>query len=223
MSDMKKSFFARYLDPGSILEEMLFGLIMVLTFTLGAGLTVTGGPGAVRTLLVAAIGCNIAWGIIDGAMYVMSNLLDRGRRNRMLLSLQSVGNEAAAMTAIGRELDARLAGITTEEERTVLYRGIYAIASRTQPNRPRITREDIMGAVASGSLVTFTALPAAVPFIFMDNPFLAVRLFNLILIGMLFFCGFFWAQFTGVNRWYAGFVMMLVGLGLVGIAMLLGG
>ena len=40
---------------------------------------------------------------------------------------------------------------------------------------------------------------------------------------MLFFCGFFWARFTGVNRWYTGFVMMLVGLGLVGIAMLLGG
>ena len=53
-------------------------------------------------------------------MYVMSNLLDRGRRNRMLLSLKSVGSEVAAMTAIGREPDARLAGTTTEDERTVL-------------------------------------------------------------------------------------------------------
>jgi len=91
MNDVKIGFFARHLDPGSIFEEMLFGLVMVLTFTLGASVTVTEGPEAIRTLMIAAIGCNIAWGIIDGAMYAMSNLLDRARRNRMLLSLKNAG------------------------------------------------------------------------------------------------------------------------------------
>ena len=50
-----KGFFAKHLDPGGIFGEILFGLIMVLTFTLGAGLSVEDGPGAVRTLLIAAI------------------------------------------------------------------------------------------------------------------------------------------------------------------------
>jgi hypothetical protein len=63
------SFLARYLDPSEILGEFLFGAIMVLTFTLGAA--VAGGHE--RGLLVAAIGCNVAWGVIDGVLLVMSN------------------------------------------------------------------------------------------------------------------------------------------------------
>jgi len=61
-----------------------------------------------------------------------------------------------------------------------------------------------MGAVASGSLVILTAFPSAVPFMFMKDHFLAIRMSNVILVGMLFFCGFFWARYTPVNRWCAG-------------------
>ena len=69
----------RYLDPGERLGEVVFGLIMVLTFTLTAGLTIGDSPDASRELLIAAIGCNIAWGIIDGGMYIMGAMLDRAR------------------------------------------------------------------------------------------------------------------------------------------------
>jgi len=40
-----RSFIGRYLDPDDILGEVLFGLIMTLGFTLGAGLIVKGGKG----------------------------------------------------------------------------------------------------------------------------------------------------------------------------------
>ena len=38
------SLVPRFLDPASRLGEILFGLIMVLTVTLTAGLTVADGP-----------------------------------------------------------------------------------------------------------------------------------------------------------------------------------
>ena len=47
-----KRFVPRYLDPASRLGEILFGLIMVLTVTLTAGLTVDEGRAGVRQLLV---------------------------------------------------------------------------------------------------------------------------------------------------------------------------
>jgi hypothetical protein len=56
-----RRFVPRYLDPASRLGEVLFGLIMVLTMTLTAGLTVAEGTEGVRQLLLAAIGCNVAW------------------------------------------------------------------------------------------------------------------------------------------------------------------
>ena len=69
----------RYLDPSTSLAEILFGLIMTLTFTLGAGLLIEDeGHAGARELLIAVIGCNVAWGIIDGALYLVGQLFDRG-------------------------------------------------------------------------------------------------------------------------------------------------
>ena len=223
VGDDRRGFFAANLDPSSTFKEILFGLVVVLTVTLGAGLTIGDDRDAVRTLLAAALGCNIATGIMDGATHVMGKLLERGRRDRMLLFLKDVPNEAAALAAIGRELDPRLADITTEEERKALYRGIYGMASRAQPHRVRIRRSDVMGGVASGVLVLVSTLPGAVPFMVMHHPVRALRTSNLILVVLLFLCGFLWARFTGLNRWFSGLVTMLTGLSLVGVSKLIGG
>ena len=166
MIGKKKGFFATHLDPGGIFGEILFGLIMVLTFTLGAGLTAEDGPEGVRMLLIAALGCNIAWGLIDGAMYIMGCLLDRGRRNRMLLALKSVTDEDAALAAIGEEMDGPLTSLTSAEERNALYRDIWRISARAQPDKPKMAAaldnaktvlqkigETVPEAVAIGKLV----------------------------------------------------------------------
>src|ERR1044072_2520074 len=69
----------RYLDPSDTLGEIMFGLIMTLTFTLGAGIIIEdeGREGA-RELLVALIGCNIAWGLLAGAGVPRGPSLDPG-------------------------------------------------------------------------------------------------------------------------------------------------
>lgn len=222
--EKKKGFFATHLDPGGIFGEILFGLIMVLTFTLGAGLTIKEeGPEAVQGLLIAALGCNIAWGVIDGVMYVMGCLLDRGRRNRMLLALKNVTDESVALQAIEDEMEGPLTKLLTPAECQAAYRDIWRLSSRAQPAKPRITRDDLMGGLASALLVILTALPGAIPFLFMQDRYTAMRASNAILLAMLFWCGFFWARFTGVNRWLAGLAMMLIGVALVSAAIALGG
>jgi len=66
------------LDPVERTAEVLFGLIMVLTFT-GSLSIAEAGRNDIREMLIAALGCNLAWGIIDGALYVMSTLAERSR------------------------------------------------------------------------------------------------------------------------------------------------
>jgi len=51
----------RILDPASRVSEILFGLIMALTFTCTLS-AVEGGREDVRTMLLGAISCNVAWG-----------------------------------------------------------------------------------------------------------------------------------------------------------------
>ena len=52
--------FVGHVDPDESLGEILAGLIMVLTFTLAAGVATRGAQDGVRTLLFAAVGCNLA-------------------------------------------------------------------------------------------------------------------------------------------------------------------
>lgn len=224
MNKRHKGFFATHLDPGGIFGEILFGLIMVLTFTLGAGLTIKAeGPEAVQGLLIAALGCNVAWGVIDGVMYVMGCLLDRGRRSRMLVALKDATDEAVALAAIESEMDGPLTSLLTPAERQAAYREVWRLSARAQPDKPRIRKDDLMGGLAAGVLVILTALPGAIPFLFMDDKYQAMRASNAILLALLFWCGFFWARYTGVNRWLAGLAMTLIGVVLVAAAIALGG
>ena len=68
----------RALDPIDRLSEVLFGLIMVLTFT-GSLSVYEAGREDVRTMLVGALGCNVAWGLIDAVFYLMGCLAEKGR------------------------------------------------------------------------------------------------------------------------------------------------
>jgi hypothetical protein len=68
----------RFLDPTERSSEVLFGLIMVLTFT-GSLSATSSGHADVHIMLVGALGCSLAWGTIDAVFYLMGTLSERGR------------------------------------------------------------------------------------------------------------------------------------------------
>jgi hypothetical protein len=181
-TEVPARFTHRYLDPGERLGEILFGLIMVLTFTATARATLGDSPDAGRQLLIAAIGCNIAWGIIDGGMYIMAAMLGRARE--------------AQAEALGR-------GGT--------------------PTRTRVTAEDIKGAIACFWLVVACTIPASVPFMLIDDAYLALRISNAVLLVLLFLVGYHWGRFANTSRWTAGLVFLVIGVLLVFLAIALGG
>src|ERR1043165_9298922 len=78
MPDESTKSFKRVLEPNERISEVLFGLIMVLTFTGSVSGAEADRPN-VRTMLIGALGCNFAWGIIDGVLYLMGCLAERGR------------------------------------------------------------------------------------------------------------------------------------------------
>jgi len=219
----ESSFFRRYLEPADRLNEILFGLIMVLTFTLTAGFTVGDGADAARTLLLATLGCNLAWGIIDGAMYLMGSLLERSRRARAVAAVKAAPDEATAFAEIEQTLEGTLTAFATEEERARLYRTIYDVVRRAPQERARLRKEDFFGAVASGVLVVLSTAPAALPFLLIDEPWRALRISNLLLVGLLFVVGHQWGKEAHASPWRAGLAFLAAGLVLVATAIALGG
>jgi hypothetical protein len=222
-AEAQSSFFRRYLEPADRLNEILFGLIMVLTFTLTAGLTVEDGPDAARALLLATLGCNLAWGVIDGALYLMAQLLERARRARHLADVRAAPDEATAFAVIERATEGTLTAFATEEERRRLYGAIRDVVARSVPEPVRIHREDVYGAIASGVLVVLSTIPAVLPFLFIDAPWRALRVSNALLVALLFAVGIEWGRHAGASPWRAGLAFLAIGLVLVGTAIALGG
>lgn len=224
MGEFQSGIAARYLDPGSSLGEVLFGLIMTLTFTLGAGLMLQeeGREGA-RQLLIATVGCNIAWGIIDGALYVVGQLFERGRLQRLGLRLRQETDDGAAMRLVENELDSLLAPVTTPPERQALYVRIVGNVRAQRESVPRVTRSDLLGGVTSFWLVFLASLPAAIPFLLIEDAWVALRVSNALLLALLFYTGYSWGKVTLAKPWLVGLVFLVGGVALVVVAIALGG
>ena len=220
-----RTFAERHLDPGDRLAEVLFGLIMVLTVTLGAGVAVKDDPGAARELLIAALGCNIAWGLIDGAFYIMTSLLERGRVARLVAAVKRAPDEAAAVTVLDDALEDRLDRVASREDRLRVYALLRDLALKSAPDEApvRVTKEDLLGALACFWLVVIATIPAVVPFVLFDQAYTALRVSNAVLLALLFVAGVAWGRHAGVNPWRAGLIFLSAGLVMVLVAIALGG
>src|SRR5262245_12014207 len=212
-------FWQRYLEPVESLEEVLFGLIMVLTFTLGAALS----AGFDRKFLLAAVGCNVAWGIIDGVLFMLSTRFERSRRHRIARAIRQARDENTALALIRDELEPLLGSVAQPPDRDRLYRGVNALIRRTPPLRTVLTHEDWMAGLSVFVLVAATSLPAALPFLVLPDAQIALRASNALLIGLLFVVGFRWARFVDLGPWRAAFLISTLGVALVVVAIVLGG
>jgi VIT1/CCC1 family predicted Fe2+/Mn2+ transporter len=217
----KQSFFSTYLAPAESLSEIIFGLIMVLGFTGTARLAL--GETSSQRLLWAVIGCNLAWGIVDGVMYILGSVYERSQRVRLADAVQHAPDEQAALAVVAGALDERLEPLMTEEQRTQVYHWVLARVKGMALRPVRITQDDLYGGLASGLLVFLTIMPVALPSLIFADAQRALRIPNLLCVAMLFIVGYSWAGQTRMNRVVAGLLLMLLGLAMVAVTVLLGG
>ena len=175
----------RVLDPVERHSEVLFGLIMALTFTCTLSVAEAGRE-EVRSMLAAAIGCNIAWGLVDAVMYVLNAIVARAREHSE--------QQAASPANSGKMLPRRF-----------------------------LKADDLRGAVGVFLLVVLATIPVVLPFVFVPEPHRALRISNVVALGMLFAGGWSLAGYAGLSRWRLGFGMLMLGTVLVAITIALGG
>ena len=212
-----------WLDPAERLGEVLFGLIMTLTFTLGSGLTAEDGPEGVRQLLIAALGCNVAWGIIDAVLISMARVSERNRSARLQAHVRTAGSREAALAIVRGELDPTLEELAPDDARERLYEAVADRAASGHAERGGARADDLWAAVVTFVLVFGWSLPAVVPFFFLSDKLVALRISNAILIALIFVTGWRWAAWTGSNRVATGAAMAALGAVLVVVAIALGG
>src|SRR6187401_3172505 len=115
MLHQPKQSSRRVLEPSERISEVLFGLIMVLTFT-GSLSVAEADRAEVRTMLIGALGCNIVWGIIDGVLYLLGCLAERGRSLTILCAVRKENDPQEAQRLIADALPSIVASVLQPAE-----------------------------------------------------------------------------------------------------------
>ena len=210
----------RVLDPHERISEVLFGLIMVLTFT-GSISVAEAGREDIRAVLIAALGCNIAWGIIDAVLYLLGCLYEKGRNLTTLRAVRKSSDSSAAHRLIGNALPPLISSLLQPAEFESIRQRLLQLPDPA--DRARLNKKDLWGALGVFVLVFLSTFPVALPFIFMHRPMLAMRTSNAIAILMLFLAGAAYGRCIGRSPWAIGWVMVAIGGVLVGLTIALGG
>jgi len=211
--------FQRVLDPIDRISEILFGLVMVLTSTSTLSV-LTAGKAEIKTMILGALGCNLAWGIIDGGLYVLGCLDERGRNLSILRTVRAAANADDARRAVADALPEPLSGLSKEDLEPLRQE---LLRMPEPPERPSLTKDDALGALAVCLLVFVSTFPPVVPFLFFGEVQTALRISNAIAIVMLFACGYAYARGIGLRPWPTGMIMVGIGVAMVAVAVALGG
>lgn len=220
LSDEPRSSSKRVLEPSERIAEMLFGLIMVLTFT-GSLSVADAGRDDVRAMLIGALGCNIAWGVIDGILYLMDCLSERGRSLRALRALRKAAAPEEAHRVIADALPPLVAATLGPAEYESVRRKL--LQSPEPPSRTWLEKSEWLGALSVFLWVFVSTFPVAIPFIFIGQVERAMRVSNAIAIVLLFLAGYAFGRITEHRPWLTGLVMVVLGIALVGMTIALGG
>jgi VIT1/CCC1 family predicted Fe2+/Mn2+ transporter len=204
---------------------MLFGLFMALTFV-GAVSAATTGREEVHSMFIAALGCNLAWGLVDAIMYLVRTATDRGRSLTFMRAVRAATDQETGRGLVERRLRERF---TLRTSRNLISAAeIESIRARIAalpliPKRATLEQDDLLAGLGIFLIVVISTLPVVVPFLLISDVDLAKHVSRAIALAMLFFGGLALGRYAGYGSWKAGLTMAGLGTGLVIVINALGG
>jgi len=202
------------------ISEVLFGLIMVLTFT-GAISVATEGRQEIKELLWAALGCNVAWGIVDAIMYLMNAWAERGHGIVMFKKVLNTPAAGDVRNILREEMPPVFSSLLTDSELDNLGERLKKLPVPTKANV--VSGRDLLAAVEIFLLVFLCTFPVALPFALFDDVAFALRASNGVALVMLFIGGWLMARYAGFRPLATAALYAIIGVLLVAMTMALGG
>lgn len=208
-----------FLDPMERISEVLFGLVMVLTVTCSFSVG-GGGRTEVHQMLIGALGCCIAWGVIDAVLYWLACFHAHGQK---IIALRAAREEnpSEAYRVIADALPPVLASVTTPAEFEAMRRKLQLLPE--PPNHPGLSKDEWLGGLSVFLWVVVQTLPVLLPFLIVHNPIHALRISNGIALLLLFWTGYRYGYHTGYRPLTSGLIVTVIGAAMVGMTIALGG
>jgi hypothetical protein len=208
------------LNPVDRVAEVLFGLIMVLSFT-GAISAATDGRQEIRELLWASLGCNVAWGLVDAIMYLMNVVLERGHSVTVIKRIMNSESPEASRMILKEEIQPLVSALLKDEELDQLSERLKKVPAPS--NKHLLTGTDLFAGFQIFFLVFLCTLPVALPFAFFQEVGFALRASNGVALLLLFIGGYLLAVYAGFKRFLTAGIYVIIGVLLVALTIALGG
>jgi len=213
------AFAAPVLSPVDRVSEVIFGLIMALTFT-GTLSVATADRNEVRDMLIGALGCNIAWGAVDAVMYLLATLTERRRNLAILREVRRRPGGNRAHQLIADALPPVIASTMESAELDVIRTRLEQLP---EPPPASLSLGDFRTAFGVFLLVFLATLPVALPFAVIHDAHRALRISNGIALVMLFAGGYYLGRHAEAHPWRTGVMTLAAGVLLVWATIALGG
>jgi len=208
------------LNPVDRVSELIFGLFMALTFV-GVVSMATADRQEIETMLAAALGCNIAWGLVDAVMYLVRTITERGRMFTLVRSIRAADAETGRRLLRDALASAPAARLISTTEIEAMHGRLLALSDL--PARPRLQRDDLLAALGIFVIVVASTFPVALPFVFLDDPAAALFISRVTAVAMLFMAGLALGRYAGYGSWKTGAMMAVLGVVVVAVVIALGG
>jgi len=208
------------LDPIDRVSEVWFGLIIVLTFTCSLSVS-TAGHAQVSEMLKAAFGCNLAWGILDGFMYLTGCFVRRARNIALYRVVRDSQDPGRVRAAITQALPPMLVEALPDDGFDAIHRHLRDLPEA--PESPALSGKEWLKGLSVFLAVFLSTIPVALPFFFIHDLKTALRVSNGIALLMLFVTGYAFGRYAAYRKWTMGFAMMALGSILVAVTIYLGG
>ena len=204
-------------------SEPMFGVIMVLCFTSLLRTYPRVADEILGHVLLAALMCCIAWGIVDGVFYAWEAHDELHRKKELQEKIRASAGAAAVHAGMEDHFSDTLVADLGERDQEQVYRIVGE-------NLPAIAlgqvslREDAITILITFGLVVGSSLVVMLPFLLVRPVFTALAVSNLSAIFLLFLMGFWREEERGSGKKIANCIAAaVIGLIITVMTVLLGG
>ncbi|MBK6006740.1 hypothetical protein JJB11_11625 [Ramlibacter ginsenosidimutans] len=220
MPEQDRTARTRLLSPVDRISEVLFGLIMAVTIV-GSLSVATAGRQDARLAMAAALGCNIAWGLVDAVMFLVRTLTERSRMRSLARQVLAATDAESARHFMQQALPGELVALAGPQELEAMRQRLLA----APPAAGAVLRAaDYGGAFAIFLLVVVATLPVVLPFAMLHDLDAAMQMSRIVALAMLFLSGAALGRYAGhASPAHTGLAMAVFGAVLILAVIALGG
>jgi hypothetical protein len=215
--------FADYLGRFWYSSEPMFGVIMVVCFTSVLRAFPNLAETILGTILLSALFCCIAWGLVDGIFYAWEAHYELDKKRKLQTQVQALADPNRGRELVEDDLGDTIVDLMNDEDKEQIYQIVEKNVTGVDLGRVSI-KEDIITVLIAFGLVVGSSIIVILPFLLFSPVMTALKISNITGILLLFIMGYWREEDKKISKkLVTGGFTALVALIITFVTVVLGG